>query len=450
MLITVYMPAFNYGDFIEEAIESVINQSIDSWELIVINDGSTDHTRSLLEKYSSNSQITIVHQENQGLNVSNNIGLRLARGKYIMRLDADDYLDENALQILSNALEKNKTADLAFPDYYEVNKDGEILNLTRREKINEKSVMDMPAHGACTMYRTNVLKSLGGYLEDFQCQDGYELWIRFIKDHNPINLNIPLFYYRQHGKSLTKNKNKILTTRREIKKKFFDVNELGNHLKVVAIVFAARNTNYKKNDALIKLADKPMIDYTLEATLECSEISEIVVSTPDQDIVDHIKNNFNSIKTHIRDASDFDKDREYFAEHILNNEELDNQNPDLVMLLNVNSPLKKSEHLKWAIHTLKIFDVDKVISVDEELKTIYQHTDNGLEALNNVSNNIKLERDALFTENGAITLVKRSKLINVTQQDTISHIAMLPEESVRINSDYEFWLAERILHDLNK
>ena len=87
-----------------------------------------------------------------------------------------------------------------------------------------------------------------------------------------------------------------------------------------------------------------MIDYTLEATLECSEISEIVVSTPDQDIVDHIKNNFNSIKTHIRDASDFDKDREYFAEHILNNEELDNQDPDLVMLLNVNSPLKKSEH----------------------------------------------------------------------------------------------------------
>ena len=62
MLITVYMPAFNYGDFIEEAIESVINQSIDSWELIVINDGSTDHTRSLLEKYRSNSQITIVHQ----------------------------------------------------------------------------------------------------------------------------------------------------------------------------------------------------------------------------------------------------------------------------------------------------------------------------------------------------------------------------------------------------
>ena len=49
------------------------------------------------------------------------------------------------------------------------------------------------------------------------------------------------------------------------------------------------------------------------------------------------------------------------------------------MLLNVNSPLKNLEHLKWAIHTLKIFDVDKVISVDEELKTIYQHTDNGLE-----------------------------------------------------------------------
>ena len=89
--------------------------------------------------------------------------------------------------------------------------------------------------------------------------------------------------------------------------------------------------------------------------------------------------------------------------------------------------------------------MDRVISVDEELKTIYQHKDQGLEPVNNSLANLKLERDALFTENGAITIIKSDAMNKAISSLRTSHIVLLPEESVRINSDYEFWLAEMIL-----
>ena len=95
--ITVYMPNYNYGDYIEEAIESVENQVFKDWELIIIDDGSTDGSRKILKKYSTHNKITVIEQKNKGLNVTNNVALRIARGKYIVRLDADDYLDENFL-----------------------------------------------------------------------------------------------------------------------------------------------------------------------------------------------------------------------------------------------------------------------------------------------------------------------------------------------------------------
>ena len=99
--VTIYMPNHNYAKYIDEAIESIKKQSFEDWELIIIDDGSTDSSREILEKYKSEEKITVLEQENQGLNITNNVAIRLARGEYIVRVDADDYLDENFLLVLS-------------------------------------------------------------------------------------------------------------------------------------------------------------------------------------------------------------------------------------------------------------------------------------------------------------------------------------------------------------
>src|SRR5210317_2136774 len=106
-LVTVYITNHNYGMYINKAIKSVLNQSFKNFELIIIDDGSIDNSKEIIEKYKNHKKIKIIYQKNKGLTVSNNLATRLSRGKYIMRLDADDWLDMNALQIMSNYLEKN-------------------------------------------------------------------------------------------------------------------------------------------------------------------------------------------------------------------------------------------------------------------------------------------------------------------------------------------------------
>src|SRR5437867_4568566 len=91
-LVTVYITSHNYGQFIYESIESVLNQTMKDYELIIIDDGSTDNSRDIIAQYDGRANMQVIYQQQKGLTVSNNIALRLARGKYLMRLDADDYL----------------------------------------------------------------------------------------------------------------------------------------------------------------------------------------------------------------------------------------------------------------------------------------------------------------------------------------------------------------------
>ena len=215
-LITVYITNFNYGKFVKKAINSVLNQTFKNYELIIIDDGSKDKSIEIIKEFQNKKNIQIIYQKNKGLVVSNNLALRLSKAKYIMRLDSDDWLDPHALEIMSNILERDKKISLVFPDYYEVDKNGKILDQVRRHDFKKVKLLDQPAHGACTMIRKENLIDIGGYDEEFSCQDGYYLWLKFIKKYVVRNVNLPLFYYRQHEKSLSKNNKKILSNRSRI------------------------------------------------------------------------------------------------------------------------------------------------------------------------------------------------------------------------------------------
>jgi len=195
--ITVYITNYNYSVFIQKAVESVLNQSFQDFELFIIDDGSTDNSKELIEQYRHHSKVHILYQQNKGLNKTNNVALNLAKGTYIVRLDADDFFEPNALEIMSKTLDADPTLGLVFPDYYYVDRDGQRIGEERRHDFDKDvSVFDQPAHGACTMVRVDYLKNLGGYDEQFTCQDGYDLWIKMVTNHKVTNINQPLFSYR--------------------------------------------------------------------------------------------------------------------------------------------------------------------------------------------------------------------------------------------------------------
>ena len=104
-LVTIYIVNHNYGRFLEECINSVKKQNYSNIEILLIDDGSTDkESESLLKRYEEDPDIFVIRQENLGLTSSNNVALKNSTGTYIMRLDADDYLDPNALMILYKKL----------------------------------------------------------------------------------------------------------------------------------------------------------------------------------------------------------------------------------------------------------------------------------------------------------------------------------------------------------
>ena len=450
--ISIYMPNHNYSMYIEEAIQSVIDQTIDDWELIIIDDGSTDDSLEILKKYKSHPSITVIEQENKGLNITNNVALRLARGKYIVRLDADDYLDENFLLVLSNILDKKEDIGLVYPDYYHVDKHGEIIERIRRKKIgNEVLLLDLPAHGACTMARKDLLIELGAYSEEFSCQDGYELWLKFIKKHKPYNINTPLFYYRKHGENSTDKKKKILDTRGKIKRKHVKQNG-GSNKNVLAIVPVLNLSPYMQNRPFVELCGKPLIWYTLNEAVNSECLDKIIVAAEDDEILEYIAKTFPQVESFKRKgklARPETNAIELLQSVIKHLKEDSRYVPDAVCQLYISTPLRKAKHIQKAVDTMEIFDVDTVISIQEELAPCFHHEKYGLTPINVSNYGIsRLERKSIYKGNGAIHLTKTSVIEKgVLLGKSVGQITMLPEESIKINSDFDYWLAEKIISD---
>ena len=110
-LVSIIMPTFNAAQYINDAVDSVIAQTWHHWELIIINDGSTDDTRSILESITD-KRITIVTQTNQGVSAARNAGLALAKGKFVAFLDADDIFPPKSLEARAGFLEQHHDIDI--------------------------------------------------------------------------------------------------------------------------------------------------------------------------------------------------------------------------------------------------------------------------------------------------------------------------------------------------
>ena len=455
--VTVYIPVFNYARYVEKAIESVFNQTFKDWELIIINDGSTDGTEEVLKKYELLEMITVVNQENKGLTKSCNIALRLANGEYVMRLDGDDYLDENALLVMTHFLDEHPEAGLVYPDYYLIDEDNEIISIERREKINsaEWGLLDIPPHGACTMFRKHILLELGEYDEEITCQDGYDMWIRFIESYKADNINLPLFYYRQHKGSLTKNNIKILDTRQKIKRKHAELKikkaRLGQ-IKRVAIIPVRSHSDVMFRMSLQELAGRPVIDYTVAEAVKSMGFDRIVVVSEDDKINSYIKNYYKDV-TVIKRPVEFARRNtglEKTVQLVLDSlMEKEGEEYEEGMLLFIESPLKKAKHILKAIDTLHIFETDNVIPLCETNSPYYVRNKGSLERIGN-QEKFRLERKTIYRGNGALLLFRTKNMGKGSIfGNKIGHIIMLKEESININSLFDFKIAEFLLKDCN-
>lgn len=451
--VTVYVTSHNYGRYLDQCLESIFQQSLPDWELILFDEGSSDNTLAICQEAASrrSDQIVVVaHPSPKGLRACANQAIEMARGEFIVRLDADDYFDENALLVMVSYLDSHPDIGLVYPNWTYIGENGEFLGVEDRKKVGDEAlVLDLPAHGACTMVRRRVLKAIGGYDERFNSQDGHELWMKVLRQFNVGNVRTPLFYYRQHGTSMSRDENRLLESRRQIKRAVADLQGGPVKPRVVAIVPAKNTYAQLKNVALEPLAGKPLIDHTLDAAVSSGLFHTIFVTTDDESIVKHCERRGDATGR-LRDLRLSDT-RAKLAEVVtdaVNRLETELQVfPDIVVILSVHSPLRRVEHIQEALDTLLVYDVDQVISTYEDFELHFRHGNSGMEPLNpGMLNTLRFEREALFVDNGAIHVVWRDHLeAGSLYRGRIGHTVMPRLESLQIKSQAEYEMIRGIL-----
>jgi len=456
--VSVYIPCHNYGRFLSTAIESVISQTFKNWELLIINDGSNDDTEKIANKYLTMFPKKILYHFNikpKGLRACANFAIDSARGDYIIRLDADDFLDESALLVMATYLDQNPDIALVYPNYTYVDENGKNLYIENRKKIGtEVKILDLPAHGACTMVRRRVLKIIGGYDETYDAQDGYELWLKVINQHNVGNVATPLFYYRQHQQSMTQDVNKILSARQKIIHDLVTKRGGPTKPRIVAIVPAKNTYRQVPNIVFKKFRGKPLLDYTLDTAIESQLFEKIFVTTDDVKVVEYCSNKNNVIAAlrppelsfpNVTSSQIlFDAVNRLECEHSIY--------ADIVVLLSVNAPLHRPDFIRTAIDTLLLYDTDSVISVYEDGALHFIHGQNGLKLINEgMLKQIRMEREALYTFTGAITVVWRDVIsAGDILGKKIGHVVTPQDESLPIRYLFDMWLVRQILTQKQK
>lgn len=451
--VTVYTPTYNCGKYLEQAIKSVLNQTYQDFELIIVNDGSNDNTLEILQKYLGNSKIKIIQNiKNIGFVRSAIKAINLAKCEYIMRLDADDYLNENALMVMTHILDKHPEFGLVYPDFFHVDKNGRIIDYFRKKEIGKMKLLDLPPNSGGTMIRKSAYKKIGGYRNDIRAQDKYDLWIKFItkfKPQNVYNVNLPLYYYRKHETNISNEIKKIFQTRKYIKRKFIEAKYKGKIPKVLGIIPAKIYSSIYPNFPLKKLDGRSVIYYPIKAMRKTPSIDRVIFTTEDENLAKRARGYGAEIILRPRELTKESVSIEPTVNYVLEYlEKKEKYVPEIIVILFITSPLITSDHIEEAINTLLIYNVDSVISVREDKKFHYRHGKYGLQPLYK-KRLLKYEKDLLFEETGSLIVSKREFI----SQDNIlgvkiSHILLADDEAIDIDNKFHFWLAEQILREM--
>jgi len=356
-----------------------------------------------------------------------------------MRLDADDFLDINALKIMVSEMEKDDSLGLVFPNYFIVDEDDNILNFRKRIATEENKVKDNPAHGACTLIRKKFLESIGGYDESHTCQDGYYLWINFFTKFRVKNVETPLFYYRRHNSNLTNNSERILTTRSNIISKFVKNNSAKIN-KALAII-PVRGPNYNINSiALQKLVkNKTALDFKIKYALKSNLIGKVVITTPDQQIVDYVNENYANevfvVKRH--------KNLARFNSGLVDTvNDVFEKSPDLnsfsiFLTLSIRYPLLKTIYIDNAIKSMYLFETDCVVSVRVENSKFFKSSKNGLRPILDQDKFTKLEREDLYKYTGGMIVTRKDFFVQNKQfiGGNNGHVIIDSESSFKLEDE---------------
>ncbi|KYC40464.1 glycosyl transferase family A [Scytonema hofmannii PCC 7110] len=268
--VSVVIPAYNAMLYLEETMASVLNQSFDNFEVIVVNDGSLDETECWVSQIQD-SRVKLISQENQGLAGARNTGILYAKGEYIAFLDADDIWEPTKLEKQSHILDENPEVGLVYNWVTYIDEQSEFTGKTFKNQVEGDVWKQLTEHnivecGSVAMVRRTCFedcgvfdKNLGSYVED------WDMWLRIASKYPFKVVKEPLVYYRQRSNSASKNWEAMAKSFQMVIEKAFanapiELQALKNksyatsHLCLAWKPLQSQHKDYKKSIYFLKLA----------------------------------------------------------------------------------------------------------------------------------------------------------------------------------------------------
>src|SRR2546423_1122596 len=210
--VSIIMAVFNAEAFLDVAMQSVLKQSFSDFEFIIIDDGSTDRSNAMLQDYvRKDNRVRLIGRANKGLTASLNEGLKLARGEFIARMDADDVAAPDRLQIQVEYLRAHPDVSLLGGAYELIDDAGRILT-TIVPPSDDATLQEHALSGRTpichplAMMRRDAVEKVGGYDEEFSVAQDLDLWLKLGEIGKLACVPEVLLYYRQHEDSVSEKK----------------------------------------------------------------------------------------------------------------------------------------------------------------------------------------------------------------------------------------------------
>lgn len=221
--VSIVLPVYNGERYLEEAIQSVLDQTFKDWELIIIDDCSSDKTPEIIREFVQKDLRIKSYRniQNQKLPRSLNIGFEKAQGEYFSWTSCDNLYKPEAITQLISSIVQDKEVGLVYSSFDLIDECGKYKSTIKSGKAEDIGIRNVV--GACFLYRAEIAKKIGGYDPDLYLAEDYEYWLRIASVAKLGLISESLYLYRQHSESLSsRNEKKIIEIGIKVQKKYFD------------------------------------------------------------------------------------------------------------------------------------------------------------------------------------------------------------------------------------
>lgn len=204
-LISIVLPVYNGEKYLRESIESVIDQTYKTWELLILDDCSTDHSAEIIKEYVKKDQRIHYYKNETNLRLPRNLnkGFSLAKGNYLTWTSDDNRFRPQALEKMYYALSSNDKAQFVFASCRIIDREGKEIEYIMVNELSKKKIKGMNPVGACFMYTRKAYETVGEYDPDLTLVEDFDYWQRIYAKYGAVVISDILYEYRWHDDALT-------------------------------------------------------------------------------------------------------------------------------------------------------------------------------------------------------------------------------------------------------